>query len=394
MSDQSTNCQFCGNPLKPSARYCDACGQPVVRPSQEATILAAKPPLSMVQGDEDIVAPSQPTVPPAEPTVLASNQPIAPESPRHDDIPDYPVVTPAPPQKKSRTGLIIALILGGGLLCLLTMTVIGYFVIKGITKNIKPTIESRLATEVISLPNMAEATFEPIPLDPANPSQDGGVAEVTLEPIDSLGTPEKPSILTNPPESQIAQDAVIFDDFSSDVLDWGTSSDEISIHQIEDGAYTIRVLQPEYIAWSEVPVDFYPVYTEFDAWVPGGGDGGSYGILCHFQSDNDYYYVEIDLSEEAYSIGRYLDGEYSTITDTDWPYTDALNAGSAVNHVYVGCELDKITLFINDQFVDQTPLPETAQPGAMEIFGSTWDDMPAGGYKVYFDNFTAWKPEE
>ncbi len=391
MSDQSTNCQYCGYPLNPSAKYCDACGQPVVRPNQEATILAAKPPLSMPQGYEDIAAPSQPTIPPAEPTMLASNQPIAPEPPRRDDIPDYPVVTPRIPPKKSRTGLIIGLILGGGLLCLLTMTVIGFFVVKSISKNLKPAAESLAVTEVAPLPNVAETTFEPIPADPKNPIQENGMAEVTIEPIDSLGIQEKPSVLKGPIEWQMATDVVMADDFSSNVLGWGDDTDNISVHQIEDGAYTISVLQPEFIAWTEVPVDFAPFYTEFDAWVPGGGDGGTYGVMCHYQNDNDYYYVEIDISEEAYSIGHYLNEEYSTLTDTDWPYTDALNAGSAVNRVYVACEPDRITLFLNDQFVDQIALPEKAQPGAMEIFGSTWDDMPAGGYKVYFDNFTAWK---
>lgn len=393
MSDPSTNCQYCGFPLSPSAKFCEACGQPVYRPSQAPTILASKPQTPMPQAYEDIQKSPEPNEPPAEPTVSYSNSATPPEPPRQGDIPDYPVVKPAPPQKKGRTGLIIVLVLGGGFLCLLAMILVGFFVVNGISKNIKPTLESLTFPEKIESSGLV-GTFEPIPLDATSQPDTGGAVEVTVEAIQTSGSPEKPSVLTGPAEGQMARDAIIIDDFETDVLNWGTISDDTSVHQYEDGAYTIAVLKPEYIAWSEVPVDWYPVYTEFDVWVPRGNDGGSYGVLCYYQSDNDYYYVEIDPSEDAYSIGHYLDGEYNSLTIEDWPYTDAINIGTSVNRMYVACELDKITLFLNDEFVDQIVLPADVQPGSMEIFASTWDDMPTGGYKVFFDNFTAWKPVE
>lgn len=402
MSEQTKPCEFCGYPNSLSARACEACGQPVRSAAQEPTVMVQRPavekPEMPPELKEALEPPASPPSP-AEQTMPAYTPPPAPEPAKLRDIHQYPVVQPKPPQKKSKTGLIIVLILIGGLICLLAMITIGYFLIRNLTTRAQsslPSLFESVATEAPAL--VGEATFDTKPLEA---TIEALLPEATLESllplatyIPELGqaTPEKPSVLSEPPSSQMARDAVIVDDFETDVLGWADISDDISVHQYEEGAYTIFVKQPEYIAWTTVPVDFSPYYTDFEVWVPGGGEGGSYGVLCHFQNDWDYYYVEIDLWEQSYSIGRYLDDEYQPITSPAWPATSALKTGSAVNSVYVACELERITLFINDQFVEQIDLPAPAVPGEMAIFGSTWENMPAGGFKVYFDNFRAWRP--
>lgn len=285
------------------------------------------------------------------------------------------MVTPQAPKKKSRTGLIIALILLGGLLCLLAVAAGGFFLIKNLSTSFQPTLKSIVGSAETSVPQIVqEATFEPLPLATDFP------------------TPELPAGIPKPSGAQVLTDTYIFDDFSNDALGWFSSSDDISIHQWEEDAYTILVKKPEYIAWTDVPVEFSPVGAEFDVWVPAGGEGGSFGLLCSKQSDEDYYYIEMDVSDQSYSIGRYLNGEYTPLTNPSWPSTDALFTGSAVNHVLATCEADLITLFINGQYIDQVSLSEPALPGEMAVFGSTWENMAPEGYKVYFDNFSAWKP--
>lgn len=401
MADQTHPCDFCGYPNPLSARTCEACGQPVRMPSQDATIMVPRKPVEEPSTLEQTIAALKPDVeestaqpePPASPVEPAFEEqpsPPVPEPFDARDVPDYPLVTPSPPTKKSKTGLIIALILIGGLICLLAVAAGGYFIVRNLSNRFQPTLESLVEPQKAVVNTLeAAATFVPIPLEGTGVPQELATSMAEL----FVSTPAVPEIQL-PSGGSIAAENYIHDDFSSEDLDWGFSSDEISIHQREDEAYTILVTQPEYIAWTNVPADFYPTYAEFDAWVPGGGDGGSYGVLCHYQSDTDYYYIEIDISEWSYSIGHYLDGEYLPLLDPNWIETGAVNSGPDVNHVLVTCETDLLALFINNQFVDQVSLPEPALPGEMAIFGSTWDDMPAGGYKVYFDNFSAWKPIE
>jgi hypothetical protein len=51
-----------------------------------------------------------------------------------------------------------------------------------------------------------------------------------------------------------------------------------------------------------------------------------------------------------------------------------------------------ITLFVNDTFEAQAKLPALETPGVSAIFGEAWEDMPEPGFKVFIDNFYAFKP--
>lgn len=383
MSEPTKPCDYCGFPNPLTARICEACGQPIRFPTQEPTLMVPRPPVDQPEELKEFkgLIQTEEPVPPAEPAVQAA-EPPAPELPEARKIADYPMVTPQAPQKKNRTGLIVALILSGGLLCLLVAAAVGYFLFRNLSTRLQPKLESLVETGETAVAVIPGATFEPLPL------------EATAESLVPLETPV-PGLPADIPQSsgaQILTDTYIFDDFSTNDLEWATSSDEISIHQWEEGAYTILVQKPEYVAWTDIPVEFFPVGVEFDVWVPAGGEGGSFGLLCFKQSDEDYYYVEMDIADQTYSIGRYLNDEYTPLTEPSWPSTDALNTGSEVNHVLATCEADLITLFVNNQFVGQVTLSEPAEPGEMAIFGSTWENMPPEGFKVYFDNLSAWKP--
>lgn len=335
--------------------------------------------------------------PPAaeKPAAQAYTPPPAPAStplepaPLHD-MSEYPVVTPQPPKKKGRTGLVIALILIGGLVCLLAFAAAGFFLVRNFMTRGQSEVESlfnSIATEVPAL--VEEGTLVPPALEATVESL---LPLATKLPEMSIPTPDLGD-LPAPSAGQLLTDTYFYDDLSNNDMGWWEpAADEISEHKWEDGAYTILVKQPEYVAWTDVPVDFNPTGAEFDTWVPAGGQGGSFGLICLKQSDEDYYYVEMDISDQTYSIGHYLNGEYQALTSPEWPSTNVLRTGSEVNHVLATCEVDQITLLINSEFVDLVSLPEQAVPGEMAVFGSTWDDMPADGYKVYFDNFNAWVP--
>ena len=93
---------------------------------------------------------------------------------------------PQPPQKKSKTGLIIVLILIGGLICLLAMITIGYFLIRNLTTRAQsslPSLFESVATEAPALDG--EATFDTKPLEA---TIEALLPEATLESLLPLAT--------------------------------------------------------------------------------------------------------------------------------------------------------------------------------------------------------------
>jgi hypothetical protein len=76
-----------------------------------------------------------------------------------------------------------------------------------------------------------------------------------------------------------------------------------------------------------------------------------------------------------------------------WIELSYLNpAVTDTNHILVACDPDLITVFINDGLEAQVPLDPLAEPGDMAVFVKGWEEMGSQGYKVFFDNFGAWKP--
>jgi hypothetical protein len=193
--------------------------------------------------------------------------------------------------------------------------------------------------------------------------------------------------------SQSKDDHSISDDFSAETFSWCVAADDIAVSGYEDEAYFMHALQPNYRTLCFVPVTFFPTVAEFDARVPKGYQGGSFGLLCHYQSPDDFYSVEVDLDSRSLYVRQRLDGESYPLTDPGWIELSYLNpAVTDTNHILVACDPDLITVFINDGLEAQVPLDPLAEPGDMAVFVKGWEEMGSQGYKVFFDNFGAWKP--
>ena len=58
--------------------------------------------------------------------------------------------------------------------------------------------------------------------------------------------------------------------------------------------------EADYVAWAYLPVDFTPQAVEFDAALAPGFEQGAYGVLCHYQDQDNYHYVAIDPVNQEY----------------------------------------------------------------------------------------------
>ncbi|MGD8406461.1 MAG: hypothetical protein PVJ21_22580 [Anaerolineales bacterium] len=228
------------------------------------------------------------------------------------------------------------------------------------------------------------------------------VTQVSL-PTATSSTPTSAPTPTNSGLSltgdQYVDDHSLYDDFSSDALGWPVYNDNTTILKYEDEAYSFQIAEPEYIDWAYLPVNFVPYEIWFDVQGLSGPQDGTFGVFCQYQDVDNHYYVEFDLENNSYIIAQYLEGEDIPLTKQNtvgqyWYESNAFKASpDDVNRIGIGCYLEEITLFINDQLVDQVNVEQSFdQPGEAAFFVYTFDFAGPEGYKVFFDNVEIWQP--
>lgn len=242
-------------------------------------------------------------------------------------------------------------------------------------------------------------------------SSSGPVAVVTVEievPTDlpePTGTPI-PSPTSEPTSPGISltgdqrlDDYSLYDDFSSDALGWPLYDDGITILKYENETYSFQIAEPDYYDWAYFPVNFIPYEIWFDVQGPAGLQEGSFGVFCHLQDADNYYYAEFDLETNSYILAQRFNGEDIPLTKQNtvgqfWYETSALHSPpTSTNRIGLSCYLDSLTLFINDQLVDQVNVSRPfEQPGEAAFFVYAFDFAGPQGYKVFFDNVETWQP--
>jgi hypothetical protein len=190
------------------------------------------------------------------------------------------------------------------------------------------------------------------------------------------GTPE--------PESNV----LFQDDFSDTGSGWDRVGDGDVTTDYADGSYNIVVNTTQYDAWAN-PYQSFPsdVIVEVDATKNGGPDDNDFGVICRYTDVDNFYYFHIS-SDGLAAIGKVTDGEQSKIPGGDWDAFDAINTGSATNHIRADCVGNTLTLYVNgDQVLSATDSDHTT--GDAGLMAGTFD---TAGADILFDNFVVREP--
>ena len=231
---------------------------------------------------------------------------------------------------------------------------------------------------------------------PVQPSKPANLPTPTLIPSSTVAPTESGSILTG---DQRLDEHSFYDDFSSEALGWPVFEDGKTILKYEKQAYSFQIAEPDYYDWAYFPVEFTPYEIWFDVQGPAGSQEGTFGVFCQFQDADNYYYAEFDLETNSYILAQRVNGEDIPLTKQNtvgqfWYETSALKSPPfMVNRIGVSCYLDFITLFINEEWVDEVTVQQPfSEPGEAALFVYTFDFAGENGYKVFFDNVEAWQP--
>jgi hypothetical protein len=337
---QGNFCTNCGAVLEPGVHFCDNCGQAVGA------------------------------------STSAPARQYAPVSPSH--------------QRRFPWWTLILGIGCLGVLCLAAVAVGGlaYFSDLNIVLPALP----GLGGSATSIP----ATTMPAPSLPVQPSQPTNLSNPTAIPSPIATPTDYVQALTG---NQRLNEHSLYDDFSSDALGWPIFDDGKTIIKYENQAYSFQIAEPDYTDWAYFPVDFTPYEIWFDVQGLPGRQDGTFGVFCQYQDADNYYYAEFDLQDNSYILAQIVNGEDIPLTKQNsvgqyWYETSALRSSpDAINRIGITCYLESITLFINDQWVDEVSVQQSFDtPGEAAFFVYAFDFAGENGYKVVFDNVEVWEP--
>lgn len=182
------------------------------------------------------------------------------------------------------------------------------------------------------------------------------------------------------------------DDFSTSLLGWSEAEREDSRRgYLPEGEYFIEVSAPGVFALSFVPVEFSPALVEFTARVSPESVGGTYGVLCQYGDENNFYLVEVNPFSGELAIGARRDAVYTALTDPEWqPAPSFVVATGEANRFAVTCTPSEILVIVNGQEVARqvvsSPLPSGLR---LALFAAGYEGLLGSSFRVILDDIFA-----
>jgi len=192
-----------------------------------------------------------------------------------------------------------------------------------------------------------------------------------------------------PAESEPAvSDEVLFqDDFSNPDSGWDRVETPDGITDYGDGIYRILVNTVNTDVWANPGLDFTDVYIEVQAAKVSGDDNNDFGVICRYL-DNENFYFFVVSSDGYYGIGKIINGDQQLIGSDSMPPSEAINKGTAINHLRAECVGNKLAFSVNGQRLAEYEDGDFTS-GDVGLLAGTFDQP---GTEIHFDNFMVLKP--
>lgn len=194
--------------------------------------------------------------------------------------------------------------------------------------------------------------------------------------------------LVSPFQSGMTNQQVLFyDDFSNSSSGWQKNSGELGETAYIEGQYSITVKGANFDLWSNPSISFADTKIEVDTVRLGGPDNNRFGVQCRYVDVDNYYFAVIS-SDGYYGIGKVVKGKQTFIPKNGMQVTEKIFAGSAVNHIRFDCIGNRLTLYLNGDYVESVE-DSDLQSGDVGLLAGTFEDK---GTKILFDNFVVFQP--
>ncbi len=204
-----------------------------------------------------------------------------------------------------------------------------------------------------------------------------------------LVTACQPSVPSN--SSNLKPGSILYqDDFSNSSSGWIQGSDERGSTQYVDNAMRIFVSSD---VSSELTLQdslsFADARIEVDSTKADGPEDNDFGIVCRYQDENNFYFLEIS-SDGYYGIGKYRNNQLVLIGSEQMQSADAIMQGNTTNHLRADCVGNKLSLYVNGVKLAEVDDPDFLA-GKVGLIAGTFKTP---GVDIRFDNFSVKVPEK
>jgi hypothetical protein len=177
---------------------------------------------------------------------------------------------------------------------------------------------------------------------------------------------------------------VLSDGFGDSASGWSTHDSAESSVQYGDGEFHISVAEEQYMAWTSHSEEQRDFALQVSTTWAGGNVDNAYGILARIQGNEDFYEFAVD-GEGYFMIGKYVDGEWSFMSD--WESSAALNHGAGARNVLgLICRQNEFRFYANGELLTSV-LDDAFAEGRIAMFAETFDE---GGVDVSLDDLSVW----
>ena len=193
------------------------------------------------------------------------------------------------------------------------------------------------------------------------------------------------------PEPCNEDGTLLQDDFSGEKdCGWTLYNGRGVTSEIDEGILRISNSLSGEISWVNADRSFEDVIITTQARQVQGPNDNAYGIICRYQSSNNFYVFLIS-GDGFYAIGKYQSGspqiQYLT-GEGQYVYTDVINQGAATNEVKASCVGNELSLSVNGIVLESVTDP-TFVNGDIGLGASTF--LP-GTAVIEFDSIRVIAP--
>ncbi len=178
------------------------------------------------------------------------------------------------------------------------------------------------------------------------------------------------------------------DDFSSSSSGWSTFTvDEGSGNaavEYADGEYVMKAFTSDWFVWGNAEENFGNIHIEVTAKNTGGATGTTFGIICNYQDETNFYYVGID-TQGFYAIFQTNPSPPDQILTNNGEWGESANISKDASSYRIGadCGNGAITLYVDGTQIASASDSDFSQ-GDVGLFA--WTAEESNG-EIRFDDF-------
>jgi len=189
----------------------------------------------------------------------------------------------------------------------------------------------------------------------------------------------------SPQATQASQ--LFFDDFSETKSGWDRFAGAIGTTDYKDKTYQISINEPNTDLFANPYQLFKDTIIEVKAAKVGGPVNNSFGVICRFQDEKNFYSAQI--SSDGYAgIFRMKDGVYRLIGQDVMIPVPSILGGSAVNTIHFECIGRSLALAVNGTPVDARE-DKSFENGDVGLIAGAFEEA---GVVIAFDDLSVTLP--